>query len=159
MKTAIIYYSYDGNSALIAETLKAVLNADKYEIKTVDGKRRKGFALFFWGGSQVFLKKKPAILPVKADINSYDLIILGSPVWAASPSPAIVSYLDETKITGKKLALFCCHGGGMGKALEKLKALLPGNTFVGEADFLNPAKGDNAALKQKIEAWTKTFST
>ena len=157
MKTAVIYYSYDGNCALIAEFIKAALNVDKFEIKTVDSKRRKGFALYLWGGGQAVLKKKPEIHPVAADIDSYDLIILGTPVWAASPAPAILSYLDKTKISGKKLALFCCHRGGMGKALKKFKALLPGNTVIGEVDFFNPVKEDRAALKQKIDGWIKTF--
>ena len=158
MKTAVIYYSYEGNCALIAEILKTALSADVYEIKTLDEKKRTGFFLYLWGGSQAIFGKKPAIHPVPADLNAYDLIILGCPVWAGSPAPAIASFLDGGKISGKKLALFCCHGGGMGKALEKLKALLPGNTIISEADFKYPARGDKAALKLKIEEWVKTLN-
>ena len=157
MKTAIIYYSYEGNCALIAEILKAAISADVFEIKTLDGKKRTGFFLYLWGGAQAIFNKKPAIHPVSADLNTYDLIILGSPVWAGSPAPAIASFIADKKISGKKLALFCCHGGGMGKALEKLKALLPGNTIISEADFKYPARGDRATLKQKIDGWAKTL--
>ncbi len=69
----------------------------------------------------------------------------------------MVSFLSARQITGKKLALFCCHGGGKGKALEKLKALLPGNTILGETDFVNPAKKGRAALEEKITAWLTTL--
>ena len=160
MKTAIIYYSFEGNCALVAKAIKDALGADIFEIKTVDKKKRSGFAKYLWGGFQAITKKKPELEPLSVDINAYDLIILGTPVWAASPTPAIVSFLDKTKITGKKLALFCCHGGGKGKLFDKFKALLPSNTIVGEIDFNNPAKpakAESIPLKTRIDQWVKTL--
>ena len=158
MKTALIYYSYDGNCALTAKAIKAVLDADVFEIKTVDNKKRSHLALLFWGGGQVFMRKKPAILPLSVNIKTYDLIILGTPVWAWSPAPAIMSFLSETAINGKKVALFCCHAGGKGKIFEKFRALLPGNTIIGEIDFQEPAKkAGSARLKERINEWVKTL--
>jgi flavodoxin len=157
MKTAIIYYSYEGNCALVAKTAGDFLGADVFEIKTEDDKKRAGFSKYLWGGGQALMKKKPAVLPVGADVNAYDLIILGTPVWAGAPAPAVVSFLDGAGITGKKLALFCCHGGGKRRALEKLRGLLPGNTFAGEIDFKNPARDDGDGLKRKIHEWVKTL--
>jgi len=158
MKTAVIYYSYNGSSAQVAEILKAELNADIFRIETLDSKKRKGFFLIFWGGGQVVKGKKPPLKPLSVDISAYDLVILGTPVWASSPAPAIVSFLSANSITGKKIALFCCHAGGMGEALDKLKALLGGNTVIGEIDFRNVAKMDKAELKQKISEWVKTLN-
>ena len=157
MKTAVIYYSYDGNCGLIAELLKTALKADVFEIKTVDRKRRKGFLKIFWGGMQVVFKRKPALQPLPAEIDSYDLLVLGTPVWVGSPAPAMVSFLSEKKISGKKLALFCCHGGGMEEAFSKFKALLPGNTFAGEIDFKEPAKGNRSEHEEKIKGWVKSL--
>jgi flavodoxin len=158
MKTAIIYYSYEGNGVLVAEILKAELNADIFRIETLDSKKRKGFFLIAWGGSQVFLGKKPPLKPLSVDVSAYDLVIFGTPVWAASPAPAIASFLSKNSFTGKKIALFCCHGGGMGEASTKLKALLSGNTVIGEIDFKYPARMDSAELKQKISEWVKTLN-
>ncbi len=157
MKTAIIYYSYNGASAQVAEILKAELNADIYRIETLDTKKRKGISLIFWGGGQVVRGIKPPLKPLSVDIGAYDLVILGTPVWASSPAPAIVSFLSANNIAGKKIALFCCHAGGMDKALEKLKALLSGNTFIGEIDFKNVAKMDKGELKKKLSEWVKTL--
>ena len=157
MKTAVIYYSYDGNSTLAAKIIKDALNADIFEIKTKDKKKRMGFARILWGGFQVITKKKPELEPLSIDINAYDLLIFGTPVWASSPTPAIFSFLSQTKITGKKIALFCCHAGGKGGVFDKFKALLPGNNIVGEIDFRNAAKEESAALKKKIEEWVKTL--
>ena len=157
MKTAVIYYSYEGNSALIAKTIKATINADIFELKTADTKKRKGFAKYVWGGAQVIFRKKPALIPFSIDLNAYDLIILGTPVWAGSPAPAMNSFLSKTTITGKNLALFCCYAGGKGKVFDKFKALLPGNTIAGEIDFVNAAQKDSAELKQTIGEWLKTI--
>jgi flavodoxin len=157
MKTAVIYYSYWGNCALVAEILKTELSADVFRIETLDDKKRKGISLLFWGGSQVFMGKKPLLKPLSLDIGAYDLIVLGTPVWASTPAPALASFLSKNSITGKKIALFCCHGGGKGNALDKFKTLLSGNTVIGEIDFRNPAKMDSAELKQKISEWAKTI--
>jgi flavodoxin len=157
MKTAVIYYSYNGAGVHVAEILRAELNADIFKIETLDSKKRKGVSLVFWGGGQVVMGKKPPLKPLSVNISAYDLIILGTPVWASSPAPAIVSFLSTNSIAGKKIALFCCHAGGMGEALNKLKAMLGGNTIIGEIDFKNVANMDKAELKQKIADWAKTL--
>jgi flavodoxin len=161
LKTAIVYYSFEGNCALTAQTLKEILEAapfngkaDLYEIRTADAKKRTGFSKYVWGGSQVFMRKKPALLPMDFDPAPYDLIILGAPVWAGSPAPAMVSFLDKAKPDGKKAAVFCCHAGGKGKALEKFRALVPG--AVGELDLRNPAANPEG-LNEKLSGWLQSL--
>jgi flavodoxin len=158
VKTLIIYYSYEGNCALAAETLKKLLNADVLEIKTADEKKRGGLAKYFWGGRQVFSHSKPELKPYAFDAGLWDLIVLGTPVWAGSPAPAMVSFLNKTKISGKRIALFVCHAGGMGKALEKFENLLPLNTIAGKIGMVNPLKQDKQELKVKLEAWVKELT-
>jgi flavodoxin len=162
MKTLIVYYSYEGNSALVVEELKKAVGAapsvcDVLELKTEDDTWRTGLSKYFWGGKQVFSHKNPQLKPYTVTIEEYDLIILGAPVWAGTPAPALQSFIAETKISGKKLGLFCCHAGGKGKALDKLKALLPGNTIAAEIDFINPAKQDRTAVVKRIEEWVRTL--
>jgi hypothetical protein len=65
----------------------------------------------------------------------------------------MVSFLSRTPLSGRKTAVFCCHAGGKGKALDKFKALLQGNTVAGEIDFNNPARGNTDELRKKIDAW------
>jgi flavodoxin len=163
MKTAIVYYSFEGNCALTARTLKGILEAapfngkaDIYEIKTADAKKRTGFSKYVWGGSQVFMRRKPALLPMAFEPAPYDLIILGTPVWAGSPAPAMVSFLDKSELGGKRTALFCCHAGGKGKALEKFRALASGAVTAGELDLRNPASAPEG-LNEKLTGWLQSF--
>ncbi|MCL2137977.1 MAG: flavodoxin [Treponema sp.] len=153
MKTAVVYYSLDENCAFIAECLGKCLDADVIRLLLKDEKKRKGFFKFFWGGTMVVFNKKPALKPVNFDPAPYDLIIIGSPVWAGTFAPPIKTFLAETGITGKKLALYTCFAGNAGKSLINLKALLPGNVFLGEIGFKNPASGNREEIQQQINEW------
>jgi len=161
MKTAVVFYSLNGNCALIAQEIKSILNADLLRLHTEDettrkGRPRGGFAKFFWAIGVMKGMKKAPLKPYAFNPSAYDLIIIGAPVWAGSPARPISSFLAETGITGKKIALFVCHGGGAGKALEKFKALLPGNEITAETDFIVPMKNSEKAVKQAAD-WVKGF--
>jgi flavodoxin len=154
MKTAVVFYSYGGNSKFIAEQIKTGMNADLIQLYTEDEKKRGKMAAIFWGGAMVLFHKKPPLKPYSFDPSAYDLIILGVPVWASSPAPPIQTFLSQTAINGKKLALFVCHAGGKGDSLEKFKTLLTGNEIVSEADFKDPLKNMEEAQRQ-TEDWIK----
>jgi len=157
MKVAVVFYSYDGNCTFAAKQIGKLLNADIVQVQTVDEKKRRGFFKIIWGVMQVMSKKLPALKPIDFDAAAYDLVILGTPVWASSPAPAMKALLSQTKISGKKLALFMCHAGGMGDAMDKFKSLLTDNTVVSEVGFKDPLKNSEDAILQ-IETWVKNLS-
>jgi len=158
MKIAVVYYSLNGSCALIAQEIKARLDADLLRLHMEDEKPRNSFAKFFWAIGVMKRKKKAILKPYTFSPAAYDLIIIGAPVWAGAPARPIHSFIAETGITGKKVALFVCHGGGAGKSLEKFKALLPGNTIVAEKDFIVPIKNSEKA-GQQVADWVKSLQT
>jgi len=154
MKTAVVFYSLSGNCAFIAQEIKAALDAEIIRLHTQVVPPRSGFAKFFWAiGVMLGIKKTP-LKPYSFNPAAYDLIIIGVPVWAGSPALPIRAFLAGAGITGKKLALFVCHNGGKGKALEKFKALLPGNDIISEADFIYPIKHIEKVTQQAAD-WAK----
>jgi flavodoxin len=130
-----------------------LLNADLIQLHTQDEKKRGNFGKMLWGCGMVFSRKKPPLKPYTFDPAAYDLIIIGAPVWAGSPAPTFRTFVSQTAFTGKKVALFVCHGGGKGDALGKLKTLFAGNEIVAETDFVTPAKNNEA--KRLIADWVK----
>jgi flavodoxin len=156
MKTAVVFYSLDGNCAFVAEEIKSLINADLIQLQLQDEKKRRGFMKILWGGSMVFKHKKPPLKPYTFDSAAYDLIVIGVPVWAGSPAPPIQTFFSETGISGKKIALFVCHGGGKGNALDIFRASLAGNEIITEADFVN-ARKNRSEVKQQIANWVKEF--
>jgi flavodoxin len=161
MKTLVVFYSYSlgANSALVAQELQKALgeDCDILPLRFEDEANRSGLAEFFWIGRMVLSHSNPKLEPCDTAIDGYDLIILGGPVWAGSPMPALKSFIAETKPKGKRIALFLCHGGRPGKSFDKLKALLAGNTIAGTIDFVNPDKQDRAAVTRKVEEWVKSL--
>ena len=154
MKTLIVYYSFEGNCASIAEKIKAAIpGAEIAQLIPVNEEvKTSKLAKYLWGGKQVFTGKKPPLKPLSVDVNAFDYIILGTPVWAWTYAPAVASFFATTKIEGKKIALFCCHGGGKGKTLQKMKNALPGNSCLGEIDFRDPLK-HTAGVDEKLKSW------
>ncbi|MDR2500391.1 MAG: NAD(P)H-dependent oxidoreductase [Treponema sp.] len=157
MKILIVYYSLDGNCAFTAEELRKALNASVLRLETLEEKKRTGLAKYFWGGRQILTHAKPPLKPYAVDLDAYELIIIGSPVWAGAPAPALGSFLDQTKIQDKKIALFCCHRGPK-HCLEKMKRLLPGNTVVGELDLVDPATRNRPRAAERIQEWARNLN-
>ena len=102
------------------------------------------------------MKEAPELRQFSQNPAAYDLIILGTPVWAGSYAPALRTFFKTTPLTGKRLALFCCYANNAGKTFEAMKAALPGNAFLGEKGFLNPAKQPEQ-VKNDIIAWAKSI--
>jgi flavodoxin len=158
MKTAVIYFSYEGNCKLIAEHINASIPGDMVALQLEDAKTRKGMAKYLWGGRQVVLNQRPVLKPYTFDSAAYDLLFIGTPVWVGSPAPALDTFLEQTRITGKQIALFCCCAGGKGKVFDTLKRSLSDNTFVGEMVFINPMKQDRGTLATTIRLWLEELS-
>ncbi|MDR0640932.1 MAG: NAD(P)H-dependent oxidoreductase, partial [Treponema sp.] len=155
----VVYFSYSGTSGLVAGVIKEALAAEDLELKLSDDRERKGLIKYIWGGKMAVSRSKPSLKPYEAAWENYDLIIIGGPVWAGSLSPALTTFLDETRITGKRIALFCCYGGGKGRFFDQLKALLPGNTFVGEKEFIIPSGSKQAEALEKVRVWARALET
>jgi len=158
MKTAVIYYSLDGNCAFLADLIRAEKGADLFRIELAEeDKGLKGLLKIPRGVSMVMGGKRPPIKPLAFKPEDYDLLILGFPVWAGSPAPPMLTFLDSLDLGGRKVALFCSHQGGKGQALAKLKAALRGCMCIGEIDFRSPLRGDKAAVTLRLRAWLKSL--
>jgi multimeric flavodoxin WrbA len=51
------------------------------------------------------------IEPVKRNPGEYDVVVIGTPVWAGTTAPAIRTYLDRFAPGLKSVAFFCTLGG------------------------------------------------
>jgi len=134
-KTLVIYYSLNGSTKFAAEKFAEKFNGNLLEIKPEKDIGPKGVMRYIRGGKQVFMKEKPQLLPFDKNINDYDFIIIGTPVWSWTFTPAIRTLLSMIDIQAKKIGLFCCHEGGAGKTLANMAQELAGNQIVFQLDF------------------------
>ncbi len=151
--TLVIYYSFEGNTQLMAESMAQATHADILPITPEKEMTSKGFSKYIWGGSQVVMKQKPAILPLQVDLKEYDLLLLGTPVWAWTYAPPIATLLHTTDFSHKAVGLFACHGGQLGKTFFHLKKQLVNSRILGEIDFFEPASNHREASIQRAKEW------
>ena len=123
MKKLFIYYSLTNNGDIVADTLKK----KGYEIRKVisNSKYPKNkFLMIMMGGYKATFNKKDKLLDFNKDINNYDKVIIGSPIWndrLCSPINRVISLLD---LDNKDIDFILYSASGNGnKAKEKIKDL------------------------------------
>ena len=110
MKTLIVFYSQSGNTAKEAAYFAEKLGADTLRIYAKKAYPDKGFKKFLWGGKSAVMGEKPALVPYEVDLTKYDLVIVGTPVWASTFTPPIRTFIAENQqaLSEKRFAAFAC---------------------------------------------------
>ncbi|MBR9691014.1 flavodoxin [Candidatus Woesearchaeota archaeon] len=106
MKILVAYYTRTNNTRIVAEQIAKILKADLDEI--IDLKNRKGAWGYFIAGMDTLFKRQTNI-QYKKYPKDYDLVIIGTPTWVGTFTPAIRAYLKQTHFD--KLAFFATCGG------------------------------------------------
>lgn len=116
MKSIVIFYSLDGHTKFVAELLAQELKADLVELELVKPFPTKGFKKYFWCGKSSVFKEKPKLKTKIPNLHEYDLVVIGTPVWAgncSSPINTLLSIMgNEPRLQGKKVGILITNGGG-----------------------------------------------
>ena len=108
-KTLVVFYSRTGTTKKVAQNLATKLEADIEEI--IAQKDRRGIWGYLLSGKEAMRKIPAKIAPTQKDASLYDLVIVGTPMWAMTVSGPVRAYLAANKIKFKKLAFFLLRGG------------------------------------------------
>lgn len=65
--------------------------------------------------------KMPEIKDINIDLNQYDEIIIGTPVWWCSIAPVIRTFLSENDLSNKKVIPFATNAGWLGHTFEEIE--------------------------------------
>lgn len=109
MKVLVVYYSRSGITKKVADNVTDVLSCDKEEIK--DNVKRTGPLGFIRSGREAMAKKIPEISDFKNDVSLYDLIVIGTPVWAGKMASPVRSFIENYKEKFRDVAFFATGGG------------------------------------------------
>ena len=156
MKTAIVYYSMSGNTAMTAEKLAEALSADLIEIRPRHAYPDKGFRKFLWGGKSAVMAETPELEPYMFDAEKYDRIIIGFPVWASNIAPPVRTFIRDNlaALKEKKIAAFACQSGSGGeKAMLKLAECLHCSSFPAAMILIDPKDRPKLENEQKLSAF------
>lgn len=155
-KRLVAYFSASGTTRKAAEMIAEAAGADLYEIVP---KQPYSKADLNWmdkrSRSSVEMsekKSRPEIMDTDANIDMYEEIILGFPIWWYVAPTIINTFLESYDFTGKKIILFATSGGsGFGNTVSELKVSAPDAEIVEGKVF-------GMATKQEIAEWVKHIS-
>ena len=152
----IVFYSLEWFTQKIAQTIATITHGKLLQLspqQDISSTQNKWKKYFRWG-KQVVMKETPPLKPYTCDIKSYNTIYIGTPVRAFTYTPAIRSFLQQTKIHNKKIVLFCTHEWSPWATLQKLKEALQDNTILASKDFNKKLlQNDPQLLQQEIQTF------
>jgi flavodoxin len=153
-KTLVAYFSATGNTRDVATQLAKAAGADLYEITPETPYTDEDLD---WTNKQSRSTKesddpkfRPAIKKTLTNLNQYDTVYLGFPIWWYRQPNIINTFLDTYDLSGKNVHLFVTSGGSTpDKALQTLKKEYPKTNFI-------DAKRLNGATEDDLKTWVES---
>ena len=106
-KILVAYYSYTGNTKDMAESINSVVNGDLFEIKT-DKKYSNTYAIMtLQVKAETFFKNRPNVTTKVDNMEEYDIVFVGYPIWWWTTPAIINSFLEEYDLSNKIVIPFC----------------------------------------------------
>lgn len=155
-KKLVAYFSASGATARLAKELAAAIGADLHEIVP---KTPYTPADLDWGDpksrSSIEMNDKsfrPAIANKVADMERYDTVFLGFPIWWYVAPTIINAFLEQYDMTDKTVIPFATSGSsGLGSTVAELAPSCKG------ADLKAGKRFGSRAGKAELEAWATQF--
>ena len=154
-KNLVAYFSASGVTARVANNLAEAAKADLFEIRPQKPYTKDDLN---WNDknsrSSIEMsdtEARPAIDGSAVNMEQYDHVFLGFPIWWYVAPRIINTFLESYDFAGKKIILFATSGGsGFGKAASELRASCPG-AIIEEGRILNgnPSKKELAEFAEK----------
>ncbi len=121
MKVLVTYYSRSGTTRRLAEAIAEGLGCEIEAIE--DLRNRRGLFGFLLAGFDATMGRLTRLKPLQKNPADYDLVAVGSPVWAGTVSAPIRTYLTENAARLPRVAFFLTSGDAVQeKALAQMAA-------------------------------------
>jgi len=163
-KTLVVYYSYTNNVESIINELKTQINCDVVEIEP-DEKGLDYAANNYAIGSSLIAAIRnnpddasyyPAIDPVDVNLDEYDTVIIGAPLWWSQMAAPLQTYLfhNGAKMAGKNIGLIVSSASsGISGVVADAKRLIPDGKFLETNLWIRSSQTSNSHAL--IEQWLK----
>lgn len=153
LKVLVAYFSYSGNTEIMAKEIASQTNADLFEIET----DKEYNDLTNEVKAEIANNERHTLLKKVDNIDEYDIMFVGFPIWWHSTPVQINTFLEAHNLDGKIVVPFCTSGGSdISETIDSFKgsckncAILDGITISGSSARTNSGKN-------KITDWIKNL--
>lgn len=127
----VAYFSFSGNTKVIADQIHEKVGGDIFEIKTEDAYPTDYDAVVDQAKKEQEENYRPKLATKALNMDSYDVIYVGYPNWWGTMPMAVFSFLEQYNFSGKTIIPFCTHdGSALGKSVEDIKKTCPQATIL-----------------------------
>ena len=156
-KTLVVYFSATGTTKLLAEYAAEILNADLYEIVPEDPYTEEDLA-YYTNGRADQEQNDPSIRPGISgsveNMEEYNTIILGYPIWHGQAPRIISTFLENYDFSEKTIIPFCTsHSSGVGSSASNLHSLCSESV-----QWLDGERFASGTSRESIEEWLNSIS-
>lgn len=150
-KILVAYFSATGTTESLAKYVAEILGADIYEI--VPGVPYTDEDLAYYTNGRADREQndptaRPAISGSVENMERYDTVLIGYPIWHGQAPRIISTFLESYDFEGKTLVPFCTsHSSGIGSSGTNLHTLCPNATWLDGKRF----SADTS--KSEMEIW------
>lgn len=150
-RVLVVYYSRSGATARVARDLASQLGAD---IEVLHDTLATGGPIGYLRALFAALREQPSHLePLQHDPADYALVVIGTPVWAWRPTPAIRAYLVRQRGRLPTVGFFVTSGDtDVDRIVPSLEALY-GHRAVASAGFNAHELADAATYEPKLRSF------
>ncbi|NOU77504.1 hypothetical protein GC101_01280 [Paenibacillus sp. LMG 31459] len=142
-----------GTTEVIAEMIHEQVGGDLVRIETVEPYPEDYEATVKQATEERTAGYKPPLQTKIENIDDYDVVYVGHPIWGMSLPAPIVSFLTEYEFSGKSIIPFCTHAGyGPGQTVSAIKELVPGATVL---DGFDIERTELSNADEAVSAWLR----
>lgn len=157
-KILVVYYSNSGITEKVGGLLAVALEADQE--KLVDKKERKGVWNYLVAAKDAMMKYETDIETPKYDPADYDLVIIGTPVWAWTMTPAVRTYITKNKDKLKNVVFFTTSGGtAYDKIVPEMETLSGKKAVISNGFFEKEVKEDSKEMIDKLNKFLENIKS
>jgi flavodoxin len=122
----VVYFSRTGYTRLVANEIAMALGADTEELQ--EPQPRSGVLGYFRSAREALRGTLPELKRGYANPSDYELVVLGTPIWASHVSSPIRAYIAAHKNDLNQVAFFCTEGGSGARKVFREMADLCGRS-------------------------------
>jgi flavodoxin len=155
-KCMIAYFSWGGNTEVIARKVQEITRGDMFRIVAVKPYPDGYHETTEVAKNELRSNARPELTDEVRDIEAYDVFFLGYPNWWGTIPMAVCTFLESYDLSGKKIIPFCTHGGGgIGQSVEDIRKLCPESNVEGAKAFYGSTGNETTP---EVERWLNSLA-
>ena len=120
-----------GNTEVVAEMIAEAAGADTFRIQTVNAYPESYDECTEVARRERDSGARPELTSAVANMDAYDTIYLGYPIWYGDMPMAVYTFLESYDFTGKTILPFCTHAGsGLAGTACSIQSICSGATVL-----------------------------